>query len=156
DPDDEHDIVDAAGDGHRADAKRIRARRARVLDACARDAGEAERSGDGVAADAFLAPQRAPLGRDERGLDLLRLETLVDAPDRGVERAGGHLLVALLEQLAHLDEPGADDCNPIPAHELASTLAFALKPYTGTPRSCAYLRSTSSTRRPSSMSVPSP
>ena len=28
--------------------------------------------------------------------------------DRGVEHARGHLLVALVEQLAHLDEPGAD------------------------------------------------
>ena len=32
------------------------------------------------------------------------LEALVDARDRGVERARRHLLVALVEQLAHLDE----------------------------------------------------
>ena len=46
----------------------------------------------------------------------LGLEALVDAVDRGGERAGGHLLVALLEQLAELDEPGADDGDLVPAH----------------------------------------
>ena len=46
----------------------------------------------------------------------LRLEALVDARDRGVERARRHLLVALLEQLTHLDEPGAHDRHPVPSH----------------------------------------
>ena len=72
DADDEHDVVHAARDRHRADAERVGTRRARVLDARARDAGEADRGRDRVAADAFLAPQRAALGRDERGLDLRR------------------------------------------------------------------------------------
>ena len=87
--------------------------------------------GIGVAADAFLAPQRAPLGRDERGLDLVRLEALVDARDRGLERARGHLLVALVEQLAHLDEAGADDGDPVPAHRRhlrSAATGRALKP----------------------------
>ena len=116
DADDEHDVVDAAGDGHRADAERVGAGRARVLDAGARDAGEADRRRDGVAADALLAPERAALRGDERGFDLRRLEALVDAVDCGGERAGRHLLVALLEELPELDEPAADDRDPVPAH----------------------------------------
>ena len=44
------------------------------------------------------------------------LEALVDAVDRGGEGVGRHLLVALLEELAELDEPGADDGDPVPAH----------------------------------------
>ena len=35
---------------------------------------------------------------------------------RGGEGAGRHLLVALLEQLAHLDEPRPDDGDLVPAH----------------------------------------
>ena len=125
--------MDAARDRHRADPERVGTRRARVLDARARDAGETDRGRDRVAADAFLAPQRAALRRDERGLDLRGLEALVDALHRGVERAGGHLLVALVEQLAHLDEAGADDRHLVPAHYVvtssgARTAARALKP----------------------------
>ena len=116
DADDEHDVVHAAGDGHRADAERIRARRAGVLDARARDAGETDRGRHRVAADALLAPERPPLGGDERGVDLLGLEAAVDVGDRGLERARRHLLVALLEQLTELDEPGADHGDPVPAH----------------------------------------
>ena len=114
--DDEHDVVDAARDRHGADAKRIGSRRARVLDAGARDAHQTDRGGDRVAADAFLTPERAPLGRDERGLDLRGLEALVDALHRGVEGAGRHLLVALVEELTHLDQSGADDGHLVPAH----------------------------------------
>ena len=133
DADHEHDVVHAAGDRHRADAERVGARRARVLDPRARDAGEPDRGRHGVAADALLAPQRAALGGDERGVDLVGLEALVDARDRGVERARGHLLVALVEQLAHLDEPGADDGDLVPAHDASSVhgarpSARALKP----------------------------
>ena len=51
-----------------------------------------------------------------------RLEALVDVGDRGVERARRHLLVALLEQLAHLDEAGADDGDLVPAHHGVSSV----------------------------------
>ena len=74
DTDDEHDVVHAARHRHRADAERIRARRAGVLDACARHAGEADGARHGVAADALLTPERAALGRDERRIDLLGIE----------------------------------------------------------------------------------
>ena len=50
-----------------------------------------------------------------RGVDLAGLEPLVDARDRGIERTGRHLLVALLEQLTHLDEAGTDDRDPVPS-----------------------------------------
>ena len=74
-------------------------------------------------------PHSVPaLGRDERGLDLVRLEALVDARDRGVERGRGHLLVALVEQLAHLDEAGADDGHPVPRHYVASIAGHAQRP----------------------------
>ena len=119
DADHEHDVVHAARHRHRADAEGVGTGRARVLDAGAGNAGEADRARHRVPADAFLAPQRAPLGGHERGLDLVRLETLVDARDRGLERARRHLLVALLEQLAHLDQPGADDGDLVPAHGVA-------------------------------------
>ena len=125
DADHEHDVVHAARDRHRADAERVGTRRARVLDARARDADEPDRGRDRVAADAFLAPERAPLGRDERGIDLVRLEALVDARDRGVERGRGHLLVALVEQLAHLDEAGAHHGHPVPRHYVTSSLVTA-------------------------------
>ena len=128
DADDQHDVVDAARHRHRADAEGVGTRRARVLDARARDAGEADGRRNGVAADALLPPQRSALRRDERGLDLVRFEALVDARDRGLERARGHLLVALLEQLTHLDEPGTDDCDPVPTHATTSFFARALKP----------------------------
>ena len=160
DADHEHDVVHAARDGHRADAERVGSRRAGVLDARARDAVEADRGRDRVAADALLAPQRAALGRDERGVDLMGLEALVDARDRGVERTGGHLLVALVEELAHLDEAGADHGHLVPRHRVHLRVprptGRALNPYTGTPRSCAYFRSTSFTDAPISTSVPSP
>ena len=58
----------------------------------------------------------------------LRLEALVDARDRGLERARRHLLVALLEELAHLDEPGADDRDLVPTHGVTSFFTRALKP----------------------------
>ena len=79
---------------------------------------------DRVPADALLAPERAALGRDERGLDQCRFEALVDAGDGGVERARCHLLVALLEQLAELDQPGADDGDSVPAQRAASWVGF--------------------------------
>ena len=110
----------AARDGHRADAERVGAGRARILDPRARDAGEPDRGRDRVAADAFLAPERSALRRDERGFDLVRFEALVDASDRGLEGARGHLLVALLEELTHLDEPGTDNGHPVPAHGATS------------------------------------
>jgi hypothetical protein len=76
-----------------------------------------------------LAPQRSPLRRDERGFDLAGLEAFVDAGDRGLERARRHLFVALLEELTHLDEAGADHRDLVPAHELLFSLrARALKP----------------------------
>ena len=78
DADDEHDVVHAAGHGHRPDPERVGAGRARVLDPGARDAGEPDRGRHGVAADALLAPERAALGGDERGVDRLRVEALVD------------------------------------------------------------------------------
>ena len=80
------------------------------------DTGEPDRGGNRVAADALLAPERPALGGDERRLHLGGLEALVDAVDRGGERAGRHLLVALLEQLPELDEPGSDDGDLVPAH----------------------------------------
>src|SRR5207244_12485523 len=92
------------------------ARRARVLDPCARDAREADRGRHGVAADALLAPQRAALRGHDHGVDLRGLEALVDSGDRGLERARGHPLVALLEQLAELDEAPADDRDSVPGH----------------------------------------
>ena len=107
----------AARHGHRTDAERVGAGGARVLDPGARDTRETDRGRDGVAADALLAPQRAALRGDERGIRLVRFESLVDAGDRGVERARGHLLIALLEQLAHLDEPGPDDGDLVPTHD---------------------------------------
>ena len=80
DADDEHDVVHAARHRHRADAERVGARRARVLDARARDAGEADRGRHGVAADALLAPERARAGwRRTRPRPASRLEALVDA-----------------------------------------------------------------------------
>ena len=79
--------------------------------------------GHGVAADALLAPERAALGGDERGLDRLRVEALVDGGDGGVERARGHVLVALVEQLAELDEPGADDGDLVPRHQASPPAA---------------------------------
>src|SRR5262249_61457046 len=110
-----------------------------------------------VAADASVSPERAPLRCDERCLDLRGFEALVDALHRGVECACGHLLVALVEQLAHLDEPGADDRHLVPTHaDNASLRMRALNPYTGTPRSCAYFRNTNSTLLPISTSDPSP
>ncbi len=122
----------AARDRHRADPERVGTRRAGVLDPRARDAGETDRGRDRVAADALLAPQRPALGRDERGLDLCGLEALVDALHRGVERARGHLLVALFEQLTHLDEPGADDGDLVPRHYVVTSsgerTGRALKP----------------------------
>ena len=99
--------------------------------------GEADRGGDRVAADALLAPERAALRRDERRLHLDRLEALVDALDRGGERARGHLLVALLEQLTELDESAADDRDLVPAHVARLLRISPLYPYTGTPRSYA-------------------
>ena len=78
--------------------------------------GQADGARHGVAADALLAPQRAALGGDDDGVDGAGVEALVDASQRGGEGAGRHLLVALLEQLAELDEPGADDGDLVPAH----------------------------------------
>ena len=112
----EDHVVHAAGDGHGADAEGVGARRARVLDSRARDAGEADRGRHRVAADALLAPERPPLRGHDHGVDLGRLEALVDGGDRGLERARGHLLVALLEQLAELDEAPADDRDSVPGH----------------------------------------
>ncbi len=126
----------AARHGHRPDPEGVGAGWARVLDAGARDPGEADRGGDRVAADALLAPERAALRRDERGLHLDGIEALVDALDRGGEGTRGHLLVALLEQLTELDEPASDDRNLVPAHVPVSA-DLALYPYTGTPRSYA-------------------
>ena len=120
DTDHEHDVVDAARDGHRADAERVGARRARVLDARARDADEPDSGRDRVAADAFLTPERSALGRDEGRIDLVRLESLVDARHRRVERGCGHLFVALVEQLAHLDEAGAHYRHAVPRHYVNS------------------------------------
>ena len=128
DPDDEDDVVHPAGDGHRADTERIRARRAGVLDARTRDAGEPDRGRHRVPADALLAPERPPLGGDEDGVDLLRLDAAVDVGDRGLERARRHLLVALLEQLTELDQAGAGHGYAIPTHGVLrySSLDFAV------------------------------
>ncbi len=125
DADHEHDVVHTARDGHRADAERIGARRAGVFDPCAGDAGEADGARHGVAADAFLTPERAALRRHECGPDLRRLEALVDARDGGIEGTGRHLLVALFEELTELDQAGAHDRDSIPAHCASSGSAGA-------------------------------
>ena len=126
DPDDEHEIVHAGGDGHRPDSECVRTRRARVLDACARDAREPDRGGHRVAADALLAPQRAALGGDEGRVDRVAVEALVDRCDGGIERAGGHVLVGLLEELAHLDESGADDGDLVPGHQTGPPVSVSV------------------------------
>src|SRR5260370_1359480 len=54
----------------------------------------AGRGGARVPADALLAPERPPLGGDEDGVDLLRLDPVVDVGDCGLERPRRHLLVA--------------------------------------------------------------
>ncbi len=64
----------------------------------------------------FLAPERSALSRDEGGVDLVRLKSFVNARDGRLERGGGHLLVALFEELAHLDQAGADHRHPVPHH----------------------------------------
>jgi hypothetical protein len=64
------------------------------------------------------------LRRDERRLDLRRLESLVDALDGSRERARRHLLVALVEELTHLDQPRADHGDLVPAHALLTALAL--------------------------------
>ena len=113
---------------HRADTKCVGTRRAGVLDACARDAGETDRSRHGVAADAFLTPQGSALRCDEGRLDLLRLETLVDRFDRRGECARGHGLVTLVEEFTHLDEAGTHDGDFVPRHQTLSSIGMALKP----------------------------
>ena len=133
DADHEHDVVHAARDGHRADPERVGARRARVLDAGARDAGEADRASGSCCRRCPPGPTACRAAwrrtRPRPGAGSKPLSTLGDGR---VERARGHLLVALVEQLAHLDEPGADDRDPVPAHArplgCAPSRTRALKP----------------------------
>ena len=70
-----------------------------------------------VATHTLLAPEGAPLGRHDGGVDGRWVEALVHVDHGGVEGARGHLLVALFEEFAELDQPGADDGHPVPTHE---------------------------------------
>ncbi len=150
--DHEHDVVHTARHDHGADAEGVGSRRTGVLDSGAGDTGQADGARHGIAPDALLAPQRAPLGGDDDGVDRRLVEPFVDTGQRGGERARRHLLVALLEQLAHLDEARPDDGDLVPAHVPPSCAARscpeptvvsapatrnALYPYTGMPRSSA-------------------
>ena len=83
--DHEHHVVHAARHHHGADAEGVGSRRAGVLDPGAGHAGQADGAGHGVAADALLAPQRAPLGGHDHGVDrrLSRpLSTLASAAEK--------------------------------------------------------------------------
>jgi hypothetical protein len=99
-------------DDHGADAECVRTRRARILHPGEGNTREADRARDGVAPDPLLAPEAAALGGDDPCVYVRGIHPFVDARDRGLEGALGHLLVALLEQLAELDHPGPYDRNP--------------------------------------------
>ena len=114
--DDEHHVVHAARHHHGADAEGVGPRRTGVLHPGAGDSGQPDGARHGVSPDALLAPQGAALGSDDAGVDLPWVETLVDTRQRSGEGARGHLLVALVEQLTHLDEACPDDGDLVPAH----------------------------------------
>ena len=115
-PDDEHDIVHAARHHHGPDPEGVGSGGTGVLHPCAGDARQAQGARHGVPADPLLAPQGAALGGHDGGVDRPAVETLVDVGQRRIEGAGRHLLVALLEELAELDQARPHDGHLVPAH----------------------------------------
>ncbi len=106
--DHEHDVVHARCNRHRADSEGVAAGGAGVLDPGAGDPVQPDGARDRVASDALLAPQRPALGGDEYSVDRRSVESVVHRRDCGVERAPCHVLIGLVEQLTHLDQPRAD------------------------------------------------
>src|ERR671910_36756 len=91
----------------------------RVRTGCPAAARETDRGRQGVPADSLLTPERAALRRDEDGVDLIRFDAAIDVGHGGLEGARRHLLVALVEQLTELDEPGPGHGDAIPTHQCA-------------------------------------